>query len=66
MQTENYTITYRYIPGSLGSGCSLDNGATMSVSRRTRAAAEKAQAHLAADPNIQWVQVSKRGYGRIL
>ena len=33
---------------------------------RTRAAAEKAHATYQADPTIQWVNVSKRNYGRIL
>lgn len=66
MQTENYIISYRHIPGALGTGCTLDNGAVMTASRRTRGAAEKAHAAYQADPTIQWVRVSKRGYGRIL
>lgn len=59
MKTENYIITYRHIPGALGTGCTLDNGAAVTVARRTRAAAEKVRAALESDSAVQWVRVGK-------
>lgn len=66
MQTENYTISYRYIPGSIGDHSSLDNGACMTVARRTLASAQKKFAELQADDRIQWVSISKRNHGTIV
>lgn len=57
---ENYYIDYRYIPGSLGTGSSLDNGAVMREARRTRSAADRRVRNLQADARIQWVQLIGR------
>jgi hypothetical protein len=57
MRTENYYIDYRYIPGSLKDGSSLDNGAVMREARRTRRSVAKRIAELKADARIQWIKV---------
>lgn len=64
MRTENYYIDYRYVPGSLGDGSSLDHGAMMRAARRTRKAAESFVAALKNDPRIQWVALEKAHVAR--
>lgn len=54
MRDPRNTIAYRYRPGSLGTGTSLDNGAVMTVAYRRRATRDKRLAELRADPRIQW------------
>lgn len=60
VNTEGYYIDYRFIPGAIGDGGSLDNGASMREARRTRKAALAQFEALRADPRIQWVTVQSR------
>lgn len=50
------TLAYRYIPGALGDGGSLDNGAVMTQEFRLTKSRDKRLAELQADPRIQWVK----------
>lgn len=58
IRTENYFVDYRYIPGSLGDGGSLDNGAVMREACRYRKSAEARLSELKADTRIQWAKLA--------
>ena len=60
VNTETYKISYRYVPGSLGNGSSLDNGAVQTIARRTIKSARKAYAAIKADGRIQWVELTDK------
>jgi hypothetical protein len=49
-----FCIAYRYIPGSLETDSSLNNGAIMTQEFRLRKSRAKRLAELSADPKIQW------------
>ena len=50
------TLSYRYIPGALGTGDSLDHGAVMSEEYRLSASRDRRLAELRADPRVQWAK----------
>lgn len=50
------TLAYRYIPGALGDGGSLDNGAVMTQEFRLTKSRDRRLAELRVDPRIQWAK----------
>lgn len=54
-QSGPFRLTYRYIPGAIGDGSSLDNGAIMTVEFRWQKSRAKRLAKLRADRRVQWV-----------
>lgn len=65
MQTENYYIDYRHVPGSLGSGTSLDHGAVVREARRTLKSAQSRYEALVSDETIQWATLQRRDRDRL-
>lgn len=50
------TLSYRYTPGSLGTGTSLDRGAVMTEEYRLTSSRDRRLAELRADPRVQWAK----------
>ncbi len=51
------TIAYRYRPGAIGDGGTLDNGAVVTQEFVTRRSRDKRLAALRSDPRVQWSRI---------
>lgn len=54
-------LAYRYIPGSLKTGCTMDNGSVNTEEFRLTKSRDKRLTELQANPNVQWAKVLPDG-----